>query len=52
MDDTPNSEEAHVPDVFLDLQWTRLPGGVPSPQFLERLVRLLRARRKQEKGTL
>jgi hypothetical protein len=49
IDETPNSEDAVVPDHFLDVQWTRLPGGAPGSQLVERLVRLIRARRKSER---
>jgi TolB-like protein/tetratricopeptide (TPR) repeat protein len=32
---------ASVPDKFHEVQWTRLPGGEPSPAFVERIKRLL-----------
>ncbi len=32
---------AVVPAEFLRVQWTRLPGGLPTPQFIEQLKRLL-----------
>jgi TolB-like protein/tetratricopeptide (TPR) repeat protein len=32
---------ASVPEKFLELQWTRLPGGETSPAFVERVQRLL-----------
>ncbi len=43
---------ALVPDKFLKYQWTRLPGGEPTPEFIERMVRLIRDHRKREKGLL
>jgi TolB-like protein/Tfp pilus assembly protein PilF len=39
-DATPE-READVPDSFLAVQWTRLPGGETSPTFVERIQRLL-----------
>lgn len=44
--------EALVPERFLQLQWTRLNGGEPTPEFVERMVRLIRDYRKREKGLL
>jgi tetratricopeptide (TPR) repeat protein len=32
---------AHVPDAFLDVQWTRLPGGDCGPPFADRVKQLL-----------
>jgi len=40
IDDTPESA-ALVPDEFMRVQWTRLPKGVPTPQFVERVKKLL-----------
>lgn len=40
IDDTPESGAA-VPEAFLRVQWTRLPRGVPTPQFIEHVQRLL-----------
>jgi TolB-like protein len=45
IDETPESEAA-VPEEFMRYQWTRLPHGVPSPQFVEQVKRLLDAPRK------
>jgi TolB-like protein len=45
IDDTPEAE-AIVPDSFLRVQWLRLPRGVPSTGFVER-VRALLAERRQ-----
>ena len=39
-DATPE-READVPDSFLGVQWTRLPGGDTPPAFVERIKRLL-----------
>jgi hypothetical protein len=43
---------ALVPEKFLKYQWTRLPGGEPTPEFIERMVRLIREHRKRERGLL
>jgi adenylate cyclase len=40
IDDTPQTDE-RIPDRFRELQWSRLPGGCPSPAFLSRVERLL-----------
>ena len=40
IDDVGDDDE-HVPDRFRELQWTRLPGGETSPEFVERVARLL-----------
>src|ERR1019366_760678 len=40
VDDTTESS-AVVPPEFLRVQWTRLPGALPSPQFVEQVKRLL-----------
>ena len=37
---------AVVPEAFRSVQWTRLPHGVPSPQFIEQVKRLLASPRK------
>jgi len=44
--------DALVPERFLQVQWTRLPGGTPSGEFIERMVRLIRDYRKRERGLL
>ena len=64
VDDTPESR-AIVPEQFLRVQWSRLPQGVPDPQFVEQLKRLLapasdpgreptrpRARSRDERATV
>ena len=40
IDDTAQNT-ALVPDEFQRVQWTRLPKGVPTPQFVEQVKRLL-----------
>jgi hypothetical protein len=42
--------EALVPERFLQVQWTRLAGGLPTAEFTERMVRLIRDYRKRERG--
>ena len=42
---------AAVPEEFMKVQWTRLPGALPSPQFVEQIKRLLEAPRKATPGT-
>ena len=48
--DPVNEAEAIVPERFRSVQWTRLPGGEPTPEFVERMVRLIREHRKRERG--
>jgi TolB-like protein len=45
IDDTRDSDAA-VPAEFLRVQWTRLPGALPTPQFVEQVKRLLDAPRR------
>jgi TolB-like protein/Flp pilus assembly protein TadD len=40
IDDT-HDADAHVPDSFTEVQWTRLPGGATPPKFAERVSKLL-----------
>lgn len=40
IDDTRDDDE-RVPERFREVQWTRLPGGVTRPAFVERVQRLL-----------
>ena len=40
VDDTPDTR-AEVPEAFLKAQWTRLPGGVTTQPFCDRLAALL-----------
>ena len=42
IDDT-REAGAVVPTEFLRVQWTRLPGALPTPQFVEQIKRLLTA---------
>ena len=39
--DGTGDQEAFVPDAFRAVQWTRLPGGVTPPAFVQRIERLL-----------
>jgi hypothetical protein len=41
---------ALVPERFLQVQWTRLAGGVTTPEFVERMVKLVREHRKRERS--
>ena len=50
--DNVGDQEALVPERFLAVQWTRLPGGTATPEFVERMVRLIRDYRKRERGLL
>jgi hypothetical protein len=43
---------ALAPERFLQVQWTRLASGAPTPEFIERMVRLVRDFRKRERGLL
>jgi hypothetical protein len=49
IDDTPDSVAA-VPPEFLRVQWTRLPGGEPTPEFVAQVQRLLAAPRTAAPG--
>lgn len=40
IDDT-REKGAQVPEAFLEVQWTRLPGGEPTPQFVELVRRIV-----------
>ena len=50
--DPVTEKDALVPERFLQVQWTRLPGGAPTTEFVERMVRLIRDYRKRERGLL
>jgi hypothetical protein len=50
--DPVSENDALVPERFLQVQWTRLAGGVTTPEFVERMVRLIRDFRKRERGLL
>ncbi|MBI2813201.1 MAG: TIR domain-containing protein [Opitutae bacterium] len=45
VDDT-REAEALVPEEFMRVQWTRLPGALPTPQFVAQVKSLLGNRRK------
>jgi TolB-like protein len=45
VDDTPESG-ALVPPEFMRVQWTRLPGALPTPQFVGQIKRLLEGPQK------
>lgn len=50
--DPVGENEALVPERFLQVQWTRLAGGATTPEFVERMVKLVREHRKRERGLL
>jgi len=49
--DATQESNAHVPDRFREVQWTRLPGGDTSSTFVERVRRLLSGESSREPGT-
>ena len=49
VDDT-SEANASVPEQFLKAQWTRLPGGEPTSQFVDQVKRLLQTPRKPAAG--
>ena len=50
IDDTREADAA-VPEEFMRFHWTRLAHGVPSPQFIEQVKRLLETPRKTAPAT-
>ena len=50
--DPVSENDALVPERFLQVQWSRLGGGATTPEFVERMVRLIRDFRKRERGLL
>src|SRR6478609_3767945 len=46
--DTTREADANVPEQFLKAHFTRLPGGEPTPQFVEQVKRLLNPGRAGE----
>ena len=48
--DDARENEALVPPEFMRVQWTRLAHGVPSPQFVEQVKKLLEAPKKISGG--
>ncbi len=51
VDDTPDSG-AVVPAEFMRVQWTRLPGALPTPPFVSQVKRLLSRERRAGSGEL
>ncbi|AOS43664.1 Tetratricopeptide repeat protein [Lacunisphaera limnophila] len=49
IDDTPEAGAA-VPESFGRAQWTRLPAGAPTPQFVEQVKRLLSGEKDGGRG--
>ncbi len=50
IDDT-READANVPEQFLKAQFSRLPGGEPTPQFVEQVKRLLHPARTTARAT-
>src|SRR4051812_43633809 len=48
--DETDDATARVPDRFRSVQWTRLPGGIPTPEMVMRIKRLLEAPGKSVPG--
>src|SRR5437868_8547524 len=46
--DHTHDTDAHVPDSFVEVQWTRLPAGEPGAAFAARVKRLLDATQPDE----
>jgi TolB-like protein/cytochrome c-type biogenesis protein CcmH/NrfG len=42
--DATRENEALVPEEFMRVQWTRIPKGIPSPQFVDHVKKLLAER--------
>ncbi|MEI6106264.1 MAG: TIR domain-containing protein [Opitutae bacterium] len=49
VDDTKEAD-AVVPPEFMKVQWTRLPGALPTPQFVEQVKRLLNGEAKAQRS--
>jgi TolB-like protein/Flp pilus assembly protein TadD len=49
--DATRESNAHVPERFREVQWTRLPGGDTPPTFVERVRCLLSGKSSQDPGT-
>ncbi|HVU16009.1 MAG TPA: TIR domain-containing protein [Candidatus Didemnitutus sp.] len=43
--DATREDEAAVPEEFMRVQWSRLPGGAPTPGFISQVLRMLEAPR-------
>lgn len=50
IDNTPESEAAVVPHRFLTLHWQRLPAGAVTPEYVKRIVELVRDHRARREG--
>jgi TolB-like protein/Tfp pilus assembly protein PilF len=50
IDDT-RQKDTRIPDRFHELQWTRVPSGVPTPAFVERVRGLLSPKPSEEWAT-
>ena len=48
--DSTDDSGSTVPAEFLKVQWSRLPGGLPTPQFVDQIQRLLRQPRTPVPG--
>jgi len=48
--DETRESDANVPERFLKAHCSRLPGGIPTPQFVEQVTRLIQAPRSLETG--
>lgn len=48
--DATNDSGSTVPAEFLKVQWSRLPGGLPTPEFVDQIQRLLRLPRTPVPG--
>ena len=48
--DPVSQNDALVPERFLQVPWTRLAGSGTPPEFVERMVKLVRDHRKRERG--
>jgi len=49
IDDTRDAD-AHVPDSFTEVQWTRLKGGETPPAFAQRVNKLLSGENSEDRG--
>ena len=48
--DSTDDAGSTVPAEFLKVQWSRLPGGLPTPEFVDQIQRLLRQPRTPVSG--
>src|SRR5580692_7912342 len=49
--DATSDADSAVPERFREVQWTRLPGGMPTGAFIERVARLLASATPMAAGT-